>query len=71
MITGKRGIGKTSLLNYLKYAAEGDKTIDGVKLSFIVIDTDLDQTTTQLELIDKIQLGLEKGLGDMRRHVSL
>ena len=63
MITGERGIGKTSLLNYLKYAAEGLIPIDGAKLSFIVIDTDVDQSTTQLGLISKIQLGFEKALG--------
>jgi Cdc6-like AAA superfamily ATPase len=62
MITGERGIGKTSLLNYLKYAAEGLIPIDGATLSFVVIDTDVDQYTTQLGLIGKIQLGLEKAL---------
>jgi hypothetical protein len=62
MITGERGIGKTSLLNYLKYAAEGLIPIEGVKLSLVVVDTDVDQSTTQLGLISKIQLGLEKAL---------
>jgi hypothetical protein len=62
-ITGERGIGKTSLLNYLKSAAEGYIPIDGAKLSFIVIDTDLDQNTTQLGLLGKIELGFEKALG--------
>ena len=62
MITGERGIGKTSLLNYLKHAAEGRIAIDGVKLSFLVIDADVDQNTTQLGLIGKIQLGVEKAL---------
>ena len=63
MVTGERGIGKTSLLNYLKYAAEGFIPIDGVKLSLVVVDTEIDQSTTQLGLISKIQLGLEKALG--------
>jgi len=63
MITGERGIGKTSLLNYLKYAAEGYIPIDSVEISMVVVDTDIDQSTTQLGLISKIQLGLEKGLG--------
>ena len=63
MITGERGIGKTSLLNYLKYAAEGLIPIENVKMSFVVVDTDVDQSTTQLGLISKIQLGLEKALG--------
>jgi AAA+ ATPase superfamily predicted ATPase len=64
MITGERGIGKTSLLNYLKYAAEGLIPVDGVQQSFIVIDTDLDENTTQLGLMGKIQLGLEKALSE-------
>ncbi len=63
MITGERGIGKTSLLNYLKYAAEGYIPIDGLKLCLVVVDTEIDQSTTQLGLISKIELGLEKALG--------
>ena len=63
MITGERGIGKTSLLNYLKYAAEGHIQIEGETLSFLVIDTDVNEHTTPLGLISKIQLGLENALG--------
>lgn len=62
MITGERGIGKTSLLLYLKHAAEGRIQIEGQKLAFVVIDTDVDQSTTQLGLIAKIERGLEKAL---------
>lgn len=66
MITGERGIGKTSLLNYLKHAAEGRIQVEQSKLSFVVVDTDVDQNTTQLGLIAKIELGLERALA-MRR----
>lgn len=62
MITGERGIGKSSLLNYIKYVAQGSIPIDGAKLAFLVIDTDIDQNTTQLGLVKKIELGLEKAL---------
>lgn len=62
MITGERGIGKTSLLNYLKSAAEGRIPIDGTRLSFIVVDADIDQNTTQLGLVGKIELGFEHAL---------
>lgn len=62
MITGERGIGKTSLLLYLRHAAEGRIPIEGQKLAFVVIDTDIDQSTTQFGLIAKIKLGLEKAL---------
>lgn len=64
ILTGERGIGKTSLLNYLKYAAKGLIPVEGAKFSFIVVDTDIDENTTQLGLIAKIQLGLEKALGN-------
>src|SRR5207247_7441322 len=64
MITGERGIGKTSLLLYLKHAAEGRIKVEDAELSFLVIDTDVDQNTTQLGLISKIELGLERVLGD-------
>lgn len=63
MITGERGIGKTSLLLYLKHAAEGRFQVEHSKLSFVVIDTDVDRDTTQLGLIAKVELGLEKALG--------
>lgn len=62
MITGERGIGKTSLLNYIKHVAEGRIPIGERKLSFLVIDTDIDPTTRQHSLLRKIQLGLERSL---------
>lgn len=62
LITGERGIGKTSLLNYIKHVAEGRITIDGRRLQFLVVDTDVDPTTTQHSLLRKIQLGLERTL---------
>jgi len=62
MITGERGIGKTSLLNYLKHVAEGRIDVDGATMHFLVIDTDIDPSTTQLTLLRKIQLGLERAL---------
>ncbi|GAB4232361.1 MAG: hypothetical protein OHK0028_07780 [Deltaproteobacteria bacterium] len=64
MITGERGIGKSSLLNYIKYVANGLIKINGSKLNFLVIDTDIDKGTTQLGLIKKIQLGLDRALGE-------
>jgi len=62
MITGERGIGKSSLLNYIKYVAEGHIPVGNTKLAFLVIDTDIDQATTQLGLVKKIQLGLDRAL---------
>jgi Cdc6-like AAA superfamily ATPase len=62
MITGERGIGKSSLLNYIKWEAEGKIPLSGSPLSFLVVDTDIDAHTTQLGLLEKIRLGLESAL---------
>jgi Cdc6-like AAA superfamily ATPase len=50
MVTGERGIGKSSLLNYVKHLAEGRAFLDDTVVSFLVIDTDIDPNTTQLVL---------------------
>ena len=42
MLTGERGIGKSSLLNYIKYVAEGRGDIEGISVTFLVVDTDVD-----------------------------
>jgi hypothetical protein len=64
MITGERGIGKSSLLNYFKDVACGRREgLDESTYSFLVIDTDIDENTTQIGLIKKIQLGLSQALG--------
>lgn len=62
MITGERGIGKTSLLNYIKHVATGQVEVDNRRLTFLVVDTDIDSTTTQRSLLRKIQFGLENSL---------
>jgi hypothetical protein len=63
MLTGERGIGKSSLLNYIKYVAQGMEGLDETNVSFLAIDTDIDSHTSQLGLIKKIELGLENALG--------
>ena len=63
MITGERGIGKSSLLNYIKDVAQGMETLDNEKVSFLVIDTDIDENTTQLGIIKKMELALNHALG--------
>lgn len=64
IISGERGIGKTSLLNYMKHIAEGHLPIGTKHVSFLVIDTDIDPTTSQQNLLRKIQLGLQKALAE-------
>jgi Cdc6-like AAA superfamily ATPase len=64
MITGERGIGKSSLLLYVRAVAEGSIPINGnQKVKFLVIDTDITQNTTALGLMQKIELGLRNILG--------
>jgi AAA+ ATPase superfamily predicted ATPase len=63
MVTGERGIGKTSLLLYLKYLAQGDIPFNSDKFHFLVLDLDLDASTTQLGFIQRIQMHLEHQLG--------
>lgn len=63
ILTGERGIGKTSLLNYFKWVADGSIDLEGQKFNFLVIETDIDQNTTQIGLIKKIELGLRMKLG--------
>ncbi|RJP67034.1 MAG: ATP-binding protein [Ignavibacteriales bacterium] len=64
LITGERGIGKSSLLLFTKFIAQGDITFSSKedKLNFLVIDTDIDPKTTQLGLVKKIELNLRKAL---------
>ncbi len=67
IIIGERGIGKSSLMSYLKFVAQGYIPIEGIKVKFLVVDTDIDQNTTQIGLIKKIELGLNKELGKTER----
>ena len=62
LLTGERGIGKTSLLVYLKYVATGLISVDKRGFSFLVVETDIDQKVDQLTLVKKIELGLRHEL---------
>jgi hypothetical protein len=62
LLLGERGIGKTSLLNYVKYIAEGYININNSKMNFLVIELDLSKDTTQIGLIKKIELSLKRKL---------
>ncbi len=67
LITGERGIGKSSIMNYLGFVARGEIPVNENEFNFLVIDTDIDQNTTQLGLVKKIELGLEKELGNSEK----
>jgi Cdc6-like AAA superfamily ATPase len=62
MITGERGIGKTSLLIYLRYLAEGRIKIGNDSVNFLVIESEISKSTIQLHLVQKIELALNKQL---------
>ena len=64
MLTGERGIGKTSLLNYIRWLAAGDIIVnEELNFKYLVIDTDVDAKTTQFGLIKKIELCIRWELG--------
>lgn len=67
MLTGERGIGKSSLLNYLKFIAEGDIDVNGNKFNFLVVEVDIEPTTTKYSLVKKIELALERKLGSSEK----
>lgn len=62
MITGERGIGKTSLLLYLNYIASKKIDVEGNWLNFLVVNLDISVNTTQLVLMERIKLALDKEL---------
>lgn len=64
MISGERGIGKTSLLLYLKYLARGDIPFNSNTFQYLILDLDVDNNTTQLGLIQRVQMHLDKQLGE-------
>ena len=60
MLTGERGIGKTSLLQYFKWMAQGD--IESSTMKFLVIELDIDANTTDLGLIRRVNLAISWAL---------
>lgn len=71
LLLGQRGIGKTSLLNLMKYQAEGSIEAQGHKFNFLVIELDIAKETTQIQLIKKIQLGLKRKLAKTEKSRKL
>lgn len=67
LLLGERGIGKTSLLLWVKYVAEGAIPVQGKKLNFLVIETDITKETSQIGLIKKIELALRRKLANSEK----
>lgn len=62
MLTGERGIGKTSLLQYFKWVAQGHIAVDAGRMRFLVIELDLDSSSTDIGLIRRAELALNREL---------
>jgi hypothetical protein len=67
-LIGERGIGKSSLLNHIKALAKG---ADQGSFKFLVIDTDLQTSTSQVGLMKKIEYGLKRELESADRTRAL
>lgn len=62
LLLGQRGIGKTSLLNLVKFQAKGSIDAKGENLNFLVIEIDITKETTLYTIIKKIELALKRQL---------
>lgn len=62
MVTGERGIGKTSLLDYIRWVAQGEIVADDENLKFLVASTDIEAGTTAESLTRKIERELQRQL---------
>lgn len=55
LIRGERGIGKSSLLLYLKYLSQGDiVSLQGMKYKFLVVNIELEPNATYREIIKRV-----------------
>ncbi|MBK9248350.1 MAG: ATP-binding protein [Ignavibacteria bacterium] len=71
LLLGQRGIGKTSLLNFLKYQAEGSIETVEETLNFLVIEIDITKDTNQYTLIRKIETALKRKLAKTEKTKKL
>ena len=62
MITGERGIGKTSLLMYLGAIAQSYGDVEEERYNFLKADVVIDSSTNQYDLIKKIESALQREL---------
>lgn len=68
LITGERGIGKTSLLNYFKYLAEGSiNSPDFEPFNFITISITISERTSLVALIRLIERSIKRQAGKVEK----
>lgn len=72
IISGERGIGKSSLLFYLKLVASGAvKSLDSETYRFLVVNIELDSSITYAEIIGKVGAELQRQLSNYQRAMEL
>jgi len=54
LLTGERGIGKTSLLEYVRFLATHNLNDDDLAFNFLVVSTDLEANTTRVGLARRL-----------------
>ena len=59
LILGERGIGKTSLINYVRSIAKSEVVLHKTPIKFLVLQTEIINDTTIVGLLKKIQFALE------------
>jgi hypothetical protein len=72
IVTGERGIGKTSLFFYLNLVANGEiNSLEDTRFNFLVISIELQPTTTYAEIIKKIGSELQRTLSSHQKAAEL
>jgi hypothetical protein len=68
LIRGERGIGKSSLLLYLKYVATGRlESLGKNRYNFLVVDVELEPTTTYTEIIKRVGAEFQREVSSHER----
>lgn len=67
LITGERGIGKTSLLQYAEVVAEGHIPVDDKAVKFLIGSVSLTSKTTRTTLIKLIEREIARKLADSEK----
>ncbi len=67
LLTGERGIGKTSLLEYVRYLATGRLSTDSDSFNFLVVTIDVESSTSRVGLARKIEKELSRALGESEK----
>ncbi len=64
LITGERGIGKSSLMMYLKHASNGDiESLEYGNFNFLTIQIVISKTTDIITLIKLIEINIKREVG--------